>query len=99
MTLNEGLETLGTDEYTPNGRPWYGVFQDSALVNVRLPSTLRRIEYYAFQNCRRLKGITLPEKLEHVGQYCFWGSGLRLIRVLGAAIPGGEDAFRGCPAE
>ena len=99
VVLNEGLETLGTDEYAADGRPWCGVFQESAVEDVRLPSTLRRIEYYAFQNCRKLKGITLPEKLEHVGQYCFWGSGLRLIRILGAAVPGDEDTFSGCPVE
>ena len=99
VTLNEGLETLGTDEYANDGKPWCGVFQESALVNVRLPSTLRRIEYYAFQNCRKLRSVTLSEKLEHVGQYCFWGSGLQDVQIPKAGIPVGEDAFSGCPAE
>ena len=49
--LNEGLETLGTSEYTGEGKPWCGVFQESALESVKLPSTLRRIEYSAFQDC------------------------------------------------
>ena len=43
VTLNEGLETLGTSEYTKEGKPWCGVFQDSAVEDVRLPSTLRYI--------------------------------------------------------
>ena len=43
--LNEGLMTLGTNELTPNGNWYPGVFQDSGLRGVRLPSTLRKIEY------------------------------------------------------
>ena len=99
VTLNEGLETLGTDEYAADGRPWYGVFQGSALVNVRLPSTMKRIEYYAFQNCKNLKKIVLPDKLEYVGQYCFWGSELQKVWIPRAEMEAGEEAFGGCPAE
>ena len=43
VTLNEGLEVLGTSEYTGEGKPWCGVFQDSAVEDVHLPSTLRCI--------------------------------------------------------
>ena len=71
MVLNGGLEVLGTDEYTPDGRTWYGVFQESTLESVELPSTLKRIEYNAFQSCKRLKSIVLPDKLEYVGECCF----------------------------
>lgn len=78
---------------------YYGVFQESALVNVRLPSTLRRIEYYAFQNCKNLKKIVLPDKLEYVGQYCFWGSELQKVWIPKAEMEVGEEAFGGCPAE
>ena len=49
--LNEGLETLGADEQNFDGKQWCGVFQESALESVKLPSTLRRIEYSAFQGC------------------------------------------------
>ena len=46
--LNEGLETLGTDEYTKDGGQYYGAFQESALERIDLPSMLKRIEYSAF---------------------------------------------------
>ena len=48
----EGLEVLGTEEYEEDGKPWRGVFEESALENIELPSTLRRIEYDAFMNCK-----------------------------------------------
>ena len=46
--LNEGLEVLGTNEYPDCDGKWYGVFEESALEAIDLPSTLRRIEYNAF---------------------------------------------------
>ena len=52
--LNEGLEALGTDECQQNGAMYCGVFQGSALESVQLPKTLRRIEYRAFMDCKRL---------------------------------------------
>ena len=71
VELNEGLETLGTDEYADNGGTWCGVFEGGALEHINLPSTLRRIEYSAFENCKHLKDINLPEKLEYIGKRCF----------------------------
>lgn len=52
VTLNEGLTSLGTEEYEEDGKPWRGVFEESALESIELPSTLRRIEYDAFTNCK-----------------------------------------------
>ena len=69
--LNEGLEALGTDEYDNEGKPYYGVFEKSSVKRVKLPSTLRRIEYGAFENCKSLKSICLPDELEYIGKYCF----------------------------
>ena len=54
VVLNEGLEVLGTDDYSKNGSAFYGVFQGSAVEEVHFPSTLKRIEYNAFRNCRNL---------------------------------------------
>ena len=46
--FREGLEVLGTDEYADDDTMFHGVFEESALENVYLPDTLRRIEYCAF---------------------------------------------------
>lgn len=48
VVLNEGLEVLGTDERTSEGKSLPGVFQESALGSVVLPSTLKRIASAAF---------------------------------------------------
>ena len=47
--FSEGLKALGTNQYTKNGGFWAGVFYASALECVELPSTLKRIEYGAFE--------------------------------------------------
>ena len=50
---------------------WYGVFEGSALEEIALPSTLRRIEHCAFEKCKNLKRVLLPDGLERVGRACF----------------------------
>ena len=47
---------------------YLGVFEGSALERVGLPSTLKRIEYNAFESCKNLKSINLPEMVEYVGE-------------------------------
>lgn len=78
LRLNEGLEVLGTDD-RPDGKYWCGVFRGSAVEDVFLPSTLRRIEYDTFAECKRLKSITLPERLECIGRNSFRGSALESV--------------------
>ena len=70
VKFNEGLEVLGTNEYPPKNKTfksYYGVFKESSVEHVELPRTLRRIEYSTFEDCKNLKSIRLPEKLEYIG--------------------------------
>ena len=60
---------------------WSGAFQESALESVRLPSTLKRIEYRTFMGCRNLKTVELPDGLEYIGEECFYKSWLESIRI------------------
>ena len=55
VELNEGLETIGTDRGT------YGVFGDSALEHVLLPSTLKWTESKAFSGCTSLTSVKSRE--------------------------------------
>ena len=48
VKFREGLEVLGTDEYSDDGGMWCGVFEESSVEHVELPTTLKRIEYSAF---------------------------------------------------
>ena len=77
IVINEGLEVLGVDEYQDNGNMWAGIFGDSALEHVELPSSLKRIEYSTFNGCKNLRNIKLPERLEHIGKRCFSESGVK----------------------
>lgn len=79
VVLNEGLETLGTDEYSENGEIRHGVFGYSAVESVSFPSTLKRIEYSAFEGCESLRSVFLPEGLTHIGKRCFFRGGLEEI--------------------
>ena len=79
VELNEGLEVLGTDEYVPDGAMREGVFERSALEHIKLPSTLKRIEYSAFQQCENLRRIELPDGLTTIGKLCFFKSGLEEV--------------------
>ena len=70
--LNEGLEVLGTDEYFESSEMYFGVFEESAVERVSLPSSLKRIEYGAFRSCANLAKITLPQGLENIGSGAFF---------------------------
>ena len=96
VVLNEGLETLGTDEHPENGNYWYGVFQGSALESVTLPSTLRKIKEFTFKNCKNLRSVVLPAGLECIGYSCFRDTGIAEIMLPGALQEVDEDAFADC---
>ena len=95
MELNEGLETLGTDD-RPDGNEWAGVFEDSALESVKLPGTLKDVEQRTFMCCGRLRRVQLPNRLEHIGAACFCNSGLEEIVLPSSVKVVGMCAFQEC---
>ena len=80
VKFREGLEVLGTDKRRGDGGLFGGVFQDTSVERVELPSTLRRIEYQAFAHCRNLRHIDLPDGLEYIGKWCFENSSIVSVR-------------------
>ena len=96
VILNEGLEVLGTDEYPEDGKRYYGVFQESAVESISLPSTLKRIEYSAFQNCKNLRIIALPKGLEKIGTMCLSESGIEQIVLPDSVMEISEGTFGCC---
>ena len=99
VKLNEGLEVLGTNEYPKYSGMYCGAFQRSAVERVELPSTLKRIEYSAFEECKNLKNIQLPDRLECIGKWCFHGTRLLTIRVPKKGVEAVPNSFSDCPAE
>ena len=69
------------------------------MESVLLPSTLKRIEYSAFEDCKGLKNIALPDSLEYIGKQCFWESGLTEVQIPRSGVQVGERAFYNCPAK
>ena len=94
--LNEGLETLGTDECMPDGKRYPGVFQESGLEHVKFPSTLTRIEYKTFMDCNELKSVHFPEGLEYIGNTAFSGAGLESVEFPDSVRTVAQGAFCLC---
>lgn len=95
--VNEGLEALGTDEYDDdNDVLGAGTFEGSGLKRIKLSSTIKRIEYCAFENCKNLKDIALPDGLIYIGLKCFYGSGLESIDFPSSIRVIGLYAFGEC---
>ena len=92
VELNEGLEVLGECAQLFSS----GVFRDSAVHSVKLPSTLKKIGDYSFCNCKNLRAIALPEHLETIGDYSFRGTALTEVFIPMCVKTIGEGAFNGC---
>ena len=93
VVINEGLEVLGTDTYLNNGELYHGIFDNSGLRSIKLPSTLKRIEYEAFRYCGDLTEIQLPDGLEVIGRQVFFKCGLQEIRLPRTLREIGEQAL------
>ena len=94
--LNEGLEVLGTNELTPDGKLYPGVFFVSGLRDVKFPSTLKRIEYRAFMGCWNLKTVRFPEGLEYLGVACFSITDLESVDFPASLRTISQEAFFQC---
>ena len=83
--LSEGLRTLGTHErYKALERSYEdyagegGVFSDSGLQSITLPTTLEALGDHVFQRCERLRHVRFrgQSRLARIGLWCFADSGL-----------------------
>lgn len=96
MRFCAGLETLGTGEYALGGQLYCGVFEESAVQHVTLPSTLRKIEYNAFRCCENLYSIRLPRRVEIIGRCCFSRSEIKRLTFPSSVREVGAEAFMEC---
>lgn len=94
--FGDGLEVLGSDEEADEEEEMRGVFQNSALENVVLPSTLKRIESWTFCGCENLKSVDLPDRLETICMCAFRGSGLQKVVFPGSLRTLAQWAFMQC---
>lgn len=97
--FSDGLEVLGFDarpSVEESTQHSCGAFEGSALENVRLPATLKRIECNTFARCLRLRKIRLPDGLEYVGRKCFSKSGIEEIELPASVRVVAGAAFQDC---
>ena len=83
VNLSEGLKTIDYACFSgcgslasiviPESVEYIGVsaFSGTRLRSIVLPSKLKKLEKDTFLICEYLKGITLPDTLESIGDYCF----------------------------
>ena len=64
----------GGEYHVPEGIVTIGkkAFDGRYVSEITLPSTLKKIDDYAFSNCQSLKSITIPENVKIIGKYAFY---------------------------
>ena len=67
----------------------------TALVSASLPKATK-VETAAFYNCISLNEVTLSDSLSSIGEYAFYGAGLRTFVFPDKTAEVGAKAFMGC---
>ena len=70
------------------------VFACSAVKRIKLPSTLKRLEYRTFSFCKNLIRIEIPSGVEYIGKDCFDSSEIGEIALPSTLREIGEDALK-----
>ena len=96
MRLNDGLERQGVKEIIDGSGYEGGVFRETAIESIRLPSTLRRVEAMTFAGCQNLNSVKISEGIEYIGEQCFYDSGVEEIVLPGTLREINESAFWLC---
>lgn len=70
--------------------------QCTKLASIVLSNTIKMIDNYAFNNCKSLKRIDLPESVEDLRTYVFQQSGIETMYIPKNVRSIGEYLFYGC---
>ena len=76
-----------------------GIFGNEALIDVNIKNGLTTISSSAFNYCRKLTSITIPESITTIGSRAFLESNLSEIRFNGAVSPIVPDIERYAPMD
>ena len=83
----DSLPVTGIEEFAFNG---------SGLTNITIPNTVTDIGRYAFNGCRNLTAVVLPENLERIDEGVFWDCiNLKELKFPEKITYIGASAFRG----
>ena len=79
-----------------NTPAYKGVFEDSGIVNIQLPSALGYLGNKTFSGCRRLQKIDLPNNITEIPECCFsYCSSLKEVLLPDNLTNIGPSAFSG----
>ena len=97
------VKYLGSDPTVkiPNGVTKIGTsaFSNSNVEEIVFSRSLQVIEECAFENCKKLEFVKLPEGLIKIGTHAFYGcSALKCVYVPSSILILEENAFSGCPS-
>ena len=74
-----------------------GAFADSGIISIAIPDNVESIGESAFQNCKLLQHIQLPQNLKVIKSYTFGGcTGLASIKIPHGTTAISERAFDRC---
>ncbi len=74
-----------------------GAFENcTELTSVTLPPYLFYIDQNAFRNCTGLTSIVIPERVMEIGDYSFYGSGIKSLEIGRKVKSIGSNSFRDC---
>lgn len=87
ISIPEGVTTIGA----------YAFKNSTKLVEVNLPSTLKKLGESAFYGCSSLKSVSIPEGIYTIWAYTFKNcTGLEAVNLPESLIKIEEAAFYGC---
>lgn len=90
-TIPDGVETIATAAFQNCIDNINNSF--SGLISVTCPSSLRKIESYAFSDCVWLSTLSLPEGLTDIGEYAFYNCSLSSVTVPNSVTHIGDYAL------
>ena len=66
---------------------------------LRIPSSVTSIKNRAFENCKYITSVIIPEdsKLVHIGEYAFYGTSISSVYIPKTVSSIGVGAFQNCP--
>ena len=92
LKIGSGVKTIGKAAFYSSGDD-----EDIAETIVTMGSNVTSIDNSAFESCKNMKSVTLPQTLTTIGELAFSNSGLTAISIPGAVTTIGSQAFGSTP--
>ena len=76
----------------------YGQYEENTIIKcVKIPTTVSRIEEFAFRGCISLETIEIPCGVIEIESYAFWGcTSLKSVIIQNGVKNIGEEVFKDC---